>query len=234
MPKAKRLVCGQNSNYCRLVWGEFTFSGLFCEQNHERLNTDRIGELKPEVYIPMPEDNINLNEPKKILGAAINVGSNSLRFVVVLEYFVFPFFCFWFIEHSLNIFRTWKTFEYFICAAFFAPGGAVFLNWQSKILKTKEKRWNYYDPRLYALLPLIMAIYEKQQSSLITFHESFLIVKHIDFWIMVVKCDIYWLLLMSPLLLLAWTCRKTATNVLKNTLNEDNKNELREIITKNL
>lgn len=179
------------------------------------------------------QNNFKNQTSKKILESAINVGGNSLRLAIVLEHFVFPFFCFWFMEHSLNIFKTWKTFEYFICAACFAPGGAVFLNWQSKIFKTKEKKWKYYDPKLYALLPAIMAIYEEQQTSFIPLSESWKTVKHMNFWIEIFKCDLYWLLLMAPLLFLAWIAEQTAKNLLKNAINEDNKNELHKIIIKN-
>ena len=63
------------------------------------------------------QNNFKNQTSKKILESAINVGGNSLRLAIVLEHFVFPFFCFWFMEHSLNVFKTWKTFEYFIFAS---------------------------------------------------------------------------------------------------------------------
>ena len=182
-----------------------------------------------------PKNSTEVEKNKEILGASIGVGGNALRLAIIFEVFVFPFFCFWSMEHSIDIFKTWKTFEYFIFAAFFAPGGAVFLNTQAKLFnKNAKDEWKIYDPKLYALLPFFMATSEKNKLPSVPLSTCFKELVNINLWIQTIKCDIYWLLLMSPFLLLALVCRKTAANVLKKTINEDNKNELREIITKNL
>jgi hypothetical protein len=170
---------------------------------------------------------------KDILAAAVAVGSNTLRILIILECLAFPFFCFWFYEHTINIFSSWKTLEYFLCAFFGIPGGVIIWNWNSKFLKTGSGDLHYYDPRFYMFLPVLMDLYETVKKNVIPFSETWTIVSNFTFWEKAIECDLLWCLLMTPFLALYWFSKRTAARVYKETLTAENKDELDKLVLQN-
>lgn len=181
-----------------------------------------------------PKDSTGV-EKKEILAASVGVGSNAYRLLILSHILVLPFFTYWYEFHNLNIFRTWTIFEYFIFTCAWPPSAAIVKNWNDSLFKlTDSKPWLWYSPILYfIIIPPYMKYAETLQKPSISYKEAWAVIGNLSFWEQILKCDLWWLLLTSPLWILYLVGKHTARATYKETVTTENKTELDQIVLKN-
>jgi hypothetical protein len=173
--------------------------------------------------------------PQEILAASVGVGSNAYRLLILSHILILPFFAYWYEFHSLNIFRTWTIFEYFFLVCIAPSCTAIVKNWNDAFFKvTDSKPWFWYSPILYIMIiPPYMKLEETLHKASPTWAEPWAVIGNLSFWEQVLKCDLWWGLLTSPLWILYLVGKHTARATYKETVTTENKTELDQIVLKN-
>jgi hypothetical protein len=167
------------------------------------------------------------SKKKEILAAAVGVGTNAYRLAILVQTFIFPFFVYWFYKRHLDMFSTFTNSWHFLVSSMFGVVSVALYNYNLQIFKDKtSKSLPWYDPRMSLLIP---AWYGGGHGwvgpgSLTDYH----------FYVQWLSCDFWWLLFVSPFWILYFVSKKTAEKTCKELVTTEDKNELREIIKKNL
>lgn len=157
---------------------------------------------------------------KEILAASVGVGNNLLRLAVLLQIYIFPFFVYWFYERNFNMFSTFTSSWHFLISSMIGVVGTIIYNANHNFFGTNTRNMEWWNVKMS--LFMIPAWYG---------HGLFV---NLNFYVKWFLCDFWWLLFVSPLWIAYFFSKRTADETYKKLVTTEDKNELREIIAKNL
>lgn len=175
----------------------------------------------------MQNESSDISKNKEIIGAAIGVAGNAYRLAILLHVFVFPFFVYWFYKRHFDMFSTFTSSWHFLVSSMFGVVAVTLYNYNLQIFKDKTRKpLPWYDPKMSLLIP---GWYGGGHGwfgpgSLTDYH----------YYLQWFSCDFWWILFVSPLWALYFVSKKTAEKTCKELSTTEDKNELRDIISKNI